>query len=106
VEGTEFDLHAQPYNVKPENDEKSLDSPGSLPETLVRIFHPTAKGHESYRRAFVETYSAHQETKNINVKCKGLKDNNYAMEASLSELITNYYCPKLAGMSDSIDGGH
>ena len=111
ADGGEIDLQAQPNNVKSDSDPDLADSK-NLPEFAMRIFHPTIKGHAAYKDAFFDTYKAYKDNKapesqpKSGVKCRGLQDNNYATRAPISDLITNTYCPKLAGMSDSIGTGH
>lgn len=111
ADGSEIDLSVQPNNVKTEDD-PPLASASDYPLFLTRTFHPTKKGHEAYREAFFSAYSTTQAGQRPNdpskssVKCKGLQDNTYATRSQLSDLITNTYCPMLAGMSDSIGTGH
>ncbi|KAF2833175.1 SGNH hydrolase [Ophiobolus disseminans] len=110
VDGGENDLQAQPNNVKSDSDPNLIDSK-TLPGFLTRIFHPNIKGHTAYKDAFFDAYNAGKDNESPDspksgVKCKGLQSNTYATIAPLSDLITNTYCPLLAGMSDSIGTGH
>jgi hypothetical protein len=108
--GTQIDLKDQPNNVK-SDDEPPIPDASALPIFLSRIFHPTPDGHKAYQEAFFSAYKAYKDDKAPNsghksgVKCRGLQDNSYFTRATISDLITNTYCPKLAGMSETIGSG-
>jgi len=112
-EGNEVDLHNSSSNVDGADVVTSSSGSGG---TFGRLFHPTINGNTAYKDAIMAMYSIYEASgqpasppsapSGRGVQCKGLEGNAYIARSTLSDLITNTYCPKLQGMISSIGTGH
>jgi hypothetical protein len=107
LNGTVVELHSMSNNVAPAEGEKE-PSPNEFWWFAVRTFHPTMQGHEAYHKAFFAEFDKLQgggaEADPL-VKCNELND-HYITRDTLSTIIANEYCPKLAGMTSTIGTGY